>query len=149
MHCFRQGTIWMEGCMQSRKSSSNIPNLKSGWGYFLFALLNPWISSLKGFNFNRDTCNLLNFFQQVLREVKALASLQHGSIVGYNAAWLEYATNFGAECGMLITRTFSVITCILQTLWKQIRVLKRGYLINEFLYLLCIMISSKMTIQYW
>lgn len=38
-------------------------------------------------------------WMRVLREVKALASLQHGNIVGYNAAWLEYATNFGAECG--------------------------------------------------
>lgn len=67
----------------------------------------------KGFNFNRD--NLFKFFQQVLREVKALASLQHGNIVGYNAAWLEYATNFGAECGMLNTCTCNVLTCILQT----------------------------------
>lgn len=29
---------------------------------------------------------------RVLREVKALASLQHNNIVGYNAAWLEYST---------------------------------------------------------
>ncbi|XP_053401200.1 eukaryotic translation initiation factor 2-alpha kinase 1-like [Mercenaria mercenaria] len=29
---------------------------------------------------------------RVLREVKALASLQHTNIVGYNAAWLEYST---------------------------------------------------------
>ncbi|XP_060557024.1 eukaryotic translation initiation factor 2-alpha kinase 1-like [Ruditapes philippinarum] len=29
---------------------------------------------------------------RVLREVKALASLQHTNIVGYNAAWLEYGT---------------------------------------------------------
>ena len=27
---------------------------------------------------------------QVLREVKALANLQHTNIVGYNACWLEY-----------------------------------------------------------
>lgn len=38
-------------------------------------------------------------WMRVLREVKALASLQHGNIVGYNAAWLEYATNFGVEGG--------------------------------------------------
>ncbi|KAL4234787.1 Eukaryotic translation initiation factor 2-alpha kinase [Mactra antiquata] len=30
---------------------------------------------------------------RVLREVKALASLQHTNIVGYNAAWLEYGTS--------------------------------------------------------
>lgn len=29
---------------------------------------------------------------QVLREVKALAGLQHTNIVGYNAAWLEYGS---------------------------------------------------------
>ncbi|XP_061197425.1 eukaryotic translation initiation factor 2-alpha kinase 1-like [Saccostrea echinata] len=38
-------------------------------------------------------------WMRVLREVKALANLQHGNIVGYNAAWLEYATNFDPECG--------------------------------------------------
>ncbi|CAG2235542.1 EIF2AK1 [Mytilus edulis] len=33
-------------------------------------------------------------WMKVLREVKALANLQHPNIVGYNAAWLEYSTDF-------------------------------------------------------
>lgn len=36
-------------------------------------------------------------WMKVLREVKALANLQHHNIVGYNAAWLEYSTDFSSE----------------------------------------------------
>ena len=41
----------------------------------------------------RHTCtNCTINFLQILREVKALASLQHHNIVGYNGAWLEYGS---------------------------------------------------------
>lgn len=102
---------WKDVCNQENQVQTfQTWSLDEGTFYFHFLILE---SHLKRFNSNRD--NLFKFFQQVLREVKALASLQHGNIVGYNAAWLEYATNFGAECGMLNTCTCNVLTCILQT----------------------------------
>lgn len=42
-------------------------------------------------------CVYIKYFLQVLREVKALANLQHTNIVGYNACWLEYGTATGKK----------------------------------------------------
>ncbi|XP_052817103.1 eukaryotic translation initiation factor 2-alpha kinase 1-like [Mya arenaria] len=41
-------------------------------------------------------CKPENIFR-VLREVKALANLQHTNIVGYNSCWLEYGASLGMD----------------------------------------------------